>query len=180
MIDSVKIEEFRTLGEKAGKVELEKYAKDLGVNLKKSMSFDNMVKALEDSFTAPMLQSSEIVDPVVPDVDLVDLIPSEDVPVDEVDEQPVGSSDHRFAFDIVGDKYPWAWNMSNINNRYWYSGVDSAQHAELMSDVDSEFKSFVDKLMKDSGMAVVVREPRYSQFLHITPEGITSSNVIYL
>ncbi|QAX98485.1 hypothetical protein AsFcp4_60 [Aeromonas phage AsFcp_4] len=84
------------------------------------------------------------------------------------------------AFDVVGEDYPWAWNMSNVSGKYWFSCIDASQHAELKSDADSDFKKFVVKLMKESGMPVVVREPRNSMFVHVSKDGIQESTVVYL
>ena len=84
------------------------------------------------------------------------------------------------AFDVMGESFPWAWNMSNINNKYWFSCIDSAQYADLKSERDSEFKSFVRGLIEKTGMTVVVREPRNSMFVHIDGTEITESTVIYL
>ncbi|AAQ17893.1 hypothetical protein Aeh1ORF232c [Aeromonas phage Aeh1] len=94
--------------------------------------------------------------------------------------QPVSKEIPSTAFGLVGEDYPWAWNMSNISGKYWFSCIDAGQYAELKSDAGSDFKKFVANLIRYSGMPVVVREPRNSMFVHVSEDGITESTVIYL
>ncbi|ADM79871.1 hypothetical protein phiAS5_ORF0028 [Aeromonas phage phiAS5] len=187
MVDYQKIETFRALGDKQGKIELEKYALEVGAVVKRSMSFDNMVKTIEDALAAKEADTKEPIVEQKPESteeikqEVIETVPVEVIEEEIEEESPiVQSSQRKMAFDVVGDKYPWAWNMSNVNDSYWFSSIDSAQYADLKSEKSSDFKKFVAELMKKSDMRVVVREPRNSMFVHISPDGIHESSVIYL
>lgn len=183
MVDYQKIETFRALGDKKGKAELIKYAVELGVDAKKAMEFDEIVKAIE-SISIVVDEKPEVIETkeIVPDVPAIVDSVNEKSPeiVESMPAQMETDSLPLTSFGVTGDAFPWAWNMSNISDKYWFSCIDAAQYAELKSDLDTEFKRYVIELIEKSQIPVVVREPRNSMFVHVTKDGINESTVIYL
>lgn len=234
MIDYTKIEEFKLLEASEGKLALEAYGLELGVTLKRSLSFPKMVVALETAVGEKAVQvledTSEVakklpeeISPVDPDVSVVETAQidsaevdvqapiveenvSEDVietdrgdletslkeeifrPLEESSTSEIATEEakmSRMSFELTGEQYPWAWNMHNIQNLYWYGhvveSIDPEDYVgEWMVQPKSEESAYIAKLIKSSRMYVILRDQRSDNFFHITPRGLIVSRNMHV
>lgn len=200
MIDQSKIDQFRVMEQTEGKAALQAYGKELGVSLKQSWTFDKMVAALE----AAVKPSEPVVDPVVetklPDdteaklevsnpvtelkLDASSIVPKElpSPPKEEIGPEPEHIIEHM-SFDMVGEQFPWAWNMRNIQDKYWYGQVNSGIDDTFVAKIDElgaewtntetgdVFTDYLSKVIRFSGMTIILRDLRTDNFYQISDAG---------
>lgn len=204
MIDQSKIDQFRVMEQTEGKAALQAYGKELGVSLKQSWTFDKMVAALEAAVkpsepvvdhvvetklpddTAP---APDVVEPVIEhfqptDLDVSSIIPKElpSPPKEEIGPVPEHILEHM-SFDLVGEQFPWAWNMRNVQDKYWYgqvnSGIDDTFVGKIdelgsewtKTETDDAFTEYLSKVIRSSGMMVILRDLRTDNFYQISDAG---------
>ncbi|QIW87086.1 hypothetical protein AHP1_2551 [Aeromonas phage Ahp1_CNU-2021] len=200
MIDQSKIDQFRAMEQSEGKAALQAYGKELGVSLKQSWTFDKMVAALEAAVkpSEPVVETKlpddttpvpEVVDPVVEqipptDLDVSSIIPKElpSPPKEEIGPEPEHILEHM-SFDMVGEQFPWAWNMRNIQDKYWYgqvnSGIDDTFVSKIdelgaewtKAETDDAFTEYLSKVIRYSGMMIILRDLRTDNFYQISESG---------
>lgn len=157
-------------------------------------------------------EEPEFVEPVLPPIEPIELPMA---PVDEVPDlgvfEPVISGtnietlpakesigpelEHQIqamSFDMVGDSYPWAWNMHNVQDRYWYghinSGIDDTFVDKIVEygaewihiHTEDKFTDYLAKVIKSSRMVVILRDLRTDNFYQIDATGFQFGRHIVL